>query len=68
MPLYLILYVPKLTHARACMIGKARLQTMGNKISTPNVDHSDVIKNNYLAPGIRVSSDQYVCRIKGRLP
>jgi len=49
-------------------MGKAKLQSMGNKSSTPNVDHIDVIKNNDLAPGIRVSSDQYVCRIKGRLP
>ena len=58
----------KVPLCRACMMGKARLQSMGNKSSTPNVDHSDVIKNNDLAPGIRVSSDQYVCRIKGRLP
>ena len=58
----------KVPLCRACMMGKARLRSMGNKSSTPNVDHTDVIKNNDLAPGIRVSSDQYVCRIKGRLP
>ena len=32
------------------------------------MDHFDAIKNNDLVPGIRVSSDQYVYRIKDRLP
>lgn len=46
---------------------KARLQSMGNKRSKPNIYHSDVIKDNDLTPGTRVSSDRYVCRVKGRL-
>ena len=38
-----------------------------SKFSKANIEHTDVIKNNDLNPGASVSTDQYVCRIKGRL-
>ena len=34
----------------------------------PNPDHIDVLKKDDLAQGDTVSTDQYECRIKGRLP
>ena len=39
-----------------------------SKMSIPNPDHADVIKENDLFPGDAVSTDQYECRIRGRLP
>ena len=50
----------------ACIMGKARLQSMGNTNSTPHTNHPNLIENNDLVPRVRVSSDQYMCRIKGR--
>ena len=38
------------------------------KHSQPTVDHSDVIKDGDLQPGETASTDQYECRVKGRLP
>ena len=40
---------------------------MNSKTSTPSPDHSDAIKVNDLQHGDCVSTDQYECRVKGRL-
>ena len=32
------------------------------------MEHTDVIKNEHLLPGDCISTDQYECRVKGRLP
>ena len=43
------------------------MQSLGIKISVANIEHTNVINNNDLNPGARLSTDQYVCCIKGRL-
>ena len=57
----------KVTLCMSCILGKARMQSFGSKISVDNVDHTNVIKVNDLDPDVRVSTYQYVCQIKGRL-
>ena len=52
----------------ACLRGKWGLTPTYSKISSPDPDHADVIKENDLFPGDSVSTDQYECRIRGRLP
>ena len=49
------------------MLGKGRLTSMQSKTSTPIPEHADIIKVNDLLLGYYVSTDQYECRIKGRL-
>ena len=37
-------------------------------MSVPDPEHADVIKDGDLLPGDTVSTDQYECRVRGRLP
>ena len=50
------------------MAGKAKCIGLGSTTKTPNADHNDVLKKDDLMLGDTVSTDQYECRIKGRLP
>ena len=67
--------IPKLPAAKtysvpiciSCILYKGRLTSTQDKISTPNIKRSDVIKNSDLIPGDCVITDQYECRVKGRL-
>ena len=52
----------------ACLRGKGGLIPTYSKMSVPDPDHAEVIKDGDLVPGVCVSTDQYECRIKGRLP
>ena len=53
---------------KSCLAGKAKCIGLGSNSKTPNAEHHDVIKKDDLQPGDTVSTDQYECRIKGRLP
>jgi len=53
---------------RSCIAGKGKCIGLKSTSKTPNPEHHDVIKKDDLVPGDRVSTDQYECRIKGRLP
>ena len=52
----------------SCILCKGILISIQDKISTPNIKRSDVIRNSDLIPGDCVITDQYECRVKGRLP
>ena len=52
----------------ACLREKGGTTPTYSKISTPDPDHADVIKENDLFPGDAVSTDQYECKIRGKLP
>ena len=52
----------------ACLRGKGRATPVGSTKNLVNPDHFDVIKDGDLLPGETVSTDQYECRVKGRLP
>ena len=54
----------KVPMCRACMFGKVIIQSLDSKISLNNIEHTNVIKNNDLDPGVRISTDQYICRIR----
>ena len=53
---------------KSCLAGKAKCIGLGSSTKTPNADHNNVLKKDDLRPGDTVSTDQYECRIKGRLP
>ena len=53
---------------RSCLRGKGRRTSLESSIGSPNVEHTDVIKEGHLIPGGGVSTDQYECRVEGRLP
>ena len=53
---------------RSCLRGKGKVRSLHSSKVTPNKDHTDVIKQGHLQPGDCVSTDQFECRIKGRLP
>ena len=53
---------------KSCIAGKGKCVGLKSTSKTPNPEHHDVIKKDDLVPGDRVSTDQYECRIKGRLP
>ena len=40
---------------------------MESSIGSPTVEHADVIKEGHLQPGNCISTDQFKCRVKGRL-
>ena len=50
------------------MTGKGIRTGSKTTIVKVNVEHSDVIKDGDLLPGDCVSTDQFECRVKGRLP
>ena len=52
---------------RSRLRGKGRRTSLNSSIGSPTVEHADVIKQNHLQPGDCVSTDQYECRVKGRL-
>ena len=53
---------------RSCLRGKGRRTSLESSIGSPTVEHADVIKEGHLLPGDCISTDQYECRVKGRLP
>jgi hypothetical protein len=53
---------------RSCLRGKGKRTSLQNRIGSPNVEHTEVIKNEHLLHGDCISTDQYECRVKGRLP
>jgi len=53
---------------RSCLNEKGGRSSLNTSTSIPNPAHTDVVKNGYLLPGNCVSTDQYECRVKGRLP
>ena len=53
---------------KSCLAGKARQIHIHDKHITSTIAHSDIIKDDDLLPGAAVSTDQYECRVKGRLP
>ena len=44
------------------------LTPIKSKLTTPNLDHHDVIKDGDLIPGHTVITDQYECRVNGKIP
>ena len=52
----------------ACLKGKGKVTSLPSTVEGPNLSHFEVIKDVDLLPGSRVSTDQYECRVKGRLP
>ena len=53
---------------RVCVVGKYKRVGITKSKYIINPEHTDVIKQEDLLPGERVSMDQFECRIKGRLP
>lgn len=53
---------------RSYLSRKAKCVGLKTTKQVPNKDYFDVIKINDLVPGDRVSTDQYKCRIKEKLP
>ena len=53
---------------RSCLRGKGIRTYLNSSIGSPTVEHDDLIKQNHLQPGDCVITDQYECRVKGRLP
>ena len=48
--------------------GKGEVTSLNSKTSHLDSEHYDVIKDGDLVPGDCVSTNQYECRVKGRLP
>ena len=53
---------------KSCLSGKGRQHGLNSAEGTVNEDHDNVIKDGDLLPGDCVYTDQYECRVKGRLP
>ena len=53
---------------RSCLRGKGKLTPNRSIHKTPNPEKTDTIKADHLHPGDCVSTDQFECRVKGRLP
>ena len=53
---------------RAYLSGKGGHTSLQSMKNTENYEHTDVIKEGDLFPGDCVSTDQYECQVKGRLP
>ena len=53
---------------RSYIRGKGRRTSLQSSIGSPMVEHADVIKEGDILPGDCVSTDQFECRVKGRLP
>ena len=66
---------PKESGVAACSVplcpsflrGKGGITTLNSKVSYPDSEHSDVIKDGDLIQRDCVSTDQYECSVKGRL-
>ena len=53
---------------KSCLHGKGGRTSLQSVRTTTNPEYRDVIKKGDLLPGDCISTDQYVCRVKGRLP
>lgn len=58
-------YIPLCT---TYLRGKGGITLLNSKVSLPDPEHLDVLKEEDLMPGDNVNTDQYECRVKGRLP
>ena len=52
----------------SCLRGKERATSVASTTGITNAEHFNVIKDGYLTPWDTLSTYQYECRVKGRLP
>ena len=52
----------------SCLKCKGRRTPLRSVKHTPTAEHSDILKKDDLTSGDNVSTDQYKCRVNGRLP
>ena len=52
----------------SCITGKAKPIGIKSVSKIPNHKHHNILKKEDLLPNQRINTDQYECRIKGRLP
>ena len=51
----------------ACLRDKDRRTSLHSATQASNEEYTDVLKENNINPGDDVSTDQYECKVKGRL-